>query len=55
MAIHTEHGRLAKDVDLTYAQQVELVKTLKAKGYSNAGIAYIMRINESLVRILLRP
>lgn len=55
MAIHTEHGRLAKDVELSHAQQRKLVRILKAKGYSDAGIAYIMRTSEVVVRFLLRP
>jgi len=55
MSISTDRGRIAKDVKLTHAQQVELAKTLKAKGYSNAGVAHIMRTSTSVVRILLQP
>jgi len=55
MSISTERGRIAKDVKLTHAQQVELAKTLKEKGYSNTGIAHIMRTSPSVVRILLTP
>lgn len=48
-----EQGRIGKDVKLSHAQQVEMAKTLKDKGYSNASIAHIMRINKGIVRILI--
>lgn len=48
-----EKGRIGKDVKLSHAQQVEMANTLKGKGYANASIAHIMRINKGIVRILL--
>lgn len=55
MSTSEERGRLAEGITLAHEKQVELAKELKEKGYSNASIAHIMRINESTVRILLEP
>lgn len=55
MSDSSERGRIAKDVKLSHEQQHKLVHDLKDKGYSNAAIAHIMRLNESTVRILLKP
>ena len=48
-----ERGRLSESVQLEHEAQIDLAKILKEKGYSNAGIAHIMRIDESSVRTLL--
>lgn len=40
---------------ITHAKQVEMAQALKDQGYSNSSIAYIMRIRETTVRILLEP
>lgn len=55
MSTSDERGRLAKDASLSHEKQVEMAKTLKDKGHSNASIAHIMRLNENTVRILLTP
>lgn len=53
MSISEERGRIAEDAQLTHQEQIELVKILKSKGYSNAAMAHIMRVSESTIRILL--
>ena len=52
-SVSEERGRLAKDVQLSHEKQLELARTMKDKGYSNASVAHIMRISESTVRALL--
>lgn len=48
-----ERGRIGKDVKLSHEEQHKLLHILKNKGYSNSSIAYIMRLNKRIVRILL--
>lgn len=55
MDIDPEKGRIGKDVKLTRAQQLDLMKKLKDKGYSKSAIAFIMRIDEKDIRERLRP
>jgi predicted ArsR family transcriptional regulator len=53
MSESEERGRLAEGFQLSHEKQIELAKILKDKGYSNAAIAHIMRLDESSVRTLL--
>lgn len=53
MSTSEERGRLAEGVQLSHERQIELAKTLNDKGFANAAIAHIMRIDESTVRTLL--
>ena len=54
MSTSEERGRLAEGVTLTHEAQIELAQTLEEKGYSNASIAHIMRIDESTVDTLVK-
>ena len=53
MSTSDERGRLSESAQLEHEAQIDLAKILKEKGYSNAGIAHIMRIDESSVRTFL--
>lgn len=53
MSTSEERGRLSKSVRLSHEEQVKLAHALKEKDKSNVDIAYIMRISESTVRVLL--
>lgn len=50
-----EQGRLAENHSLSHEQMMEMAKELEKKGYSNASIAYIMRISENKVWNILVP
>lgn len=54
-ANNAERGRIPEDTPLSHRKQHMLANILKEKGYSNASIAYVLRINEGTVRILLQP
>lgn len=53
MSASEDRGRIAKQANLRHEELVRIVKDLKERGYSNSDIAYIMRRNENVVRILL--
>lgn len=50
MSAGKDRGRVAKDRQMAHEKQVKMAKELKEKGKSNADIAYIMRLPESIVR-----
>lgn len=55
MSTSDERGRVAKEHNLTHEEQVKMAKDLKEKGKSNADIAFIMRLPESIIRTWVPP